>query len=87
MFNNKFGKTKENAMELAYYDAKVYKAAADLSRTTEAELRRLGVPFFAIDESLVAKEKEETAEGKVSKEELAVLKRRMLELLQDLCRD
>ncbi|CRG89798.1 hypothetical protein PISL3812_06837 [Talaromyces islandicus] len=81
--------TKENAVELAYHDAKVYKAAAELSRTTEAELRRLGVPFFAVDESLVlsATDKDTVVEGKISKEQLAVLKRRMLELLQDLCRD
>jgi aspartate aminotransferase-like enzyme len=92
-FNNKVLQTKENAAELAYHDAKVYKAAAELARSTEAELRRLGVPFFAIDESLVLNTTTTTAteaekgEGKISKEELAVLKRRMLELLQDLCRD
>ncbi|QKX62435.1 uncharacterized protein TRUGW13939_09596 [Talaromyces rugulosus] len=88
--------TEENAVELAYHDAKVYKAATDLSRTTATELRRLGVPFFAIDESLVivstdtnnTNTTEEEKEGKkISKQELAVLKRRMLELLQDLCRD
>ena len=64
-----------------------------MARVMETELRRLGVPFFCIDRGLVSTDEDEketsgaAEEGrpKISKEELDVLKRRVLDLLVDLC--
>lgn len=72
-----------------------------MARVMETELRRLGVPFFCIDRTLVSSTEEEDEKGggetsgaaedggkkatKISKEELDVLKRRVLDLLVDLC--
>lgn len=69
-----------------------------MARSMESELRRLGVPFFCINHTLVSTaeidEGETTSlpaeEGgkktkKISKEELEGLKRRVLDLLVDLC--
>jgi len=64
----------------------VYQAASKLSRDTEAELRRLGVPFFAIETRLVA-DKSPHSDEQISRDEVAALKRRTLDLLQDLCQD
>lgn len=68
-----------------------------MARAIESELRRLGVPFFCIDRALVTTEddtggttSESVAEEgaktkKISKEELEGLKKRVLDLLVDLC--
>jgi hypothetical protein len=65
-----------------------------------AELRGLKIPFFVIQKSLIQESSESQAieasstknnapEGslKVTKAELASFQRRMLELLQDLCKE
>jgi hypothetical protein len=91
--------SQENATELKAYDSKVYQASLDMARAMETELRRLGVPFFCIDRNLVSTDEDEKGGGstftlteeskakttKISKEELEVLKRRVLDLLVDLC--
>lgn len=62
------------------------------------ELRGLRIPFFAIRQSLIqelpgsdAAERtnniEKSQSSKVSKSELVSLQRRMLELLEDLCKE
>lgn len=61
------------------------------------ELRGLGVPFFSLRRDLIladdrGRELDKGLDngqrgGRISRGELAVLQRRMLELLQDLCRD
>lgn len=63
-----------------------------MSAATTAELARLGVPFFALDPTLIIKndEKKDDGErgdqqGKISRKEVEELKLRMLTLLQDLC--
>lgn len=114
---------EENEAELKNYDAKVYKASVDMARAMDAELRNLGIPFFAIKPSLVvpdeqknnngnkkdkevragedrshpslglssavgtAAERKDTSTTTISRTELLTLQRRMLELLQDLCKD
>jgi Protein of unknown function (DUF2458) len=60
-----------------------------MSRSMEAELRKLGVPFFcpsasATGASSKREEKEKEKEGGLSKDELDVLKKRVLDLLVDL---
>lgn len=63
------------------------------------ELRTLDVPFFCISKSLVDRETDKAEDehgpgrpdqekqGRLPVDELAALQRRMLELLQDLCRE
>lgn len=57
-----------------------------------SELRGLDIPFFALKQSLVV-ESDRPAEmdgldsGKVTKSELIELQRRMLGLLEDLCKE
>jgi hypothetical protein len=70
-----------------------------MARAMSTELRRLGVPFFCIDRALIStaedekKEESTTSAGteekakttKISTKELEALKRRVLDLLVDLC--
>jgi hypothetical protein len=57
-----------------------------------SELRGLDIPFFALKQSLVV-ESDRPSEvggldsGKVTKAELVELQRRMLGLLEDLCKE
>lgn len=89
---------KENQAELSNYDAKVYKASAQMADALAAELRGLKIPFFALKQSLIAESSvsgtaqdkdvlDDRASSKVSKSELVALQRRMLELLEDLCKE
>ena len=64
-----------------------------MSAATSADLARLGVPFFALDPTLIVindeqEKKEEVGgehRGKISRKEAEALKVRMLTLLHDLC--
>lgn len=44
---------EEDRAELSNYDAKVYKASADMAKALDSELRALGIPFFAVKHTLV----------------------------------
>lgn len=70
---------------------KVYKASVDMAKALDVELRRLGMPFFAIRPELIGSESSDgEAIGNptvIPKEELAKLQRRMLGLLEDLCKE
>lgn len=57
-----------------------------------SELRGLDIPFFALKQSLVVEsdrpsEVDGLGSGKVTKAELVELQRRMLGLLEDLCKE
>jgi len=93
---------EENEKELKYYDAKVYKSSVDLAKAVDSELRSLNIPFFALKHSLVATltEKDENTKTQpseigtptdrkdtISRDELLALQRRMLELLENLCKE
>jgi hypothetical protein len=90
-------KTKErDEEELQAYHKKVYRACKQMEESHERELRRLGVPFFGVRENLLradggdgdAEEKEgEGKDPRITKKQLAVLKRKMLEHLVDLYGD
>lgn len=97
---NTIQNTVQDREELANYDAKVYKASAQMADAMTAELRGLKIPFFVIQKSLIQESSEldsseaSSAQGngsegsfQVTKAELASLQRRMLELLQDLCKE
>lgn len=90
---------KENQAELATYEAKVYKASAQMADALAAELRGLKIPFFALRPSLIKESSsvsgtpqdknvlDDRDSSKVSRSELMALQRRMLELLEDLCKE
>ncbi|KAL3451298.1 hypothetical protein BJX65DRAFT_304700 [Aspergillus insuetus] len=92
---------EEDAAEIKNYDGKVYKASKEMANAMTLELRALHVPFFCIKQSLVAGEitaqKGEqsqghasvtgNSQGRISVDELSALQQRMLELLQDLCKE
>jgi hypothetical protein len=70
------------------YDAKVYKASAQMADAMAAELRGMGIPFFATRKSLAGRSEEATDdEAKLAPSELQDMQHRMLELLQDLCKE
>ncbi|PYI10550.1 hypothetical protein BO78DRAFT_393972 [Aspergillus sclerotiicarbonarius CBS 121057] len=101
--NKQISTAEEDLAELTNYDAKVYKASKQMSEAMGAELRTLRIPFFTIKKTLVSESTTKSPEvarqpsgnhydpGKqrllLSHEELSTLQLRMLELLQDLCRE
>ena len=64
---------------------------------TTTELQNLGIPFFGISVDMIIPDKSNSAsesedniskrKGKVSEKELGALQKRMVELLEDLCKD
>ncbi|KAL2843667.1 hypothetical protein BJY01DRAFT_248563 [Aspergillus pseudoustus] len=92
---------EEDAAEIQNYDGKVYKASKQMADAMIAELRALHIPFFCLKQSLIANGTTDQkmvqsqgsasatvdGQGRISVDELSALQRRMLELLQDLCRE
>ncbi|KAL2824603.1 hypothetical protein BDW59DRAFT_147188 [Aspergillus cavernicola] len=91
---------EEDLAEIQNYDAKVYKASKQMADAMLAELRGLNVPFFCVKRDLVTDEADndihssghgrgtlEKQDRTISIDELSALQHRMLELLQDLCRE
>ncbi|KAJ5180474.1 hypothetical protein N7492_003684 [Penicillium capsulatum] len=90
---------QEDRAEIQNYDAKVYRASVQMAEALTAELRGLRVPFFVLQRSMI--KDSSVAEGissksdgthldvgpKLTRLELVDLQRRMLELLQDLCKE
>lgn len=81
---------------------KVYKASIDMVTAMATELRNLGVPFFGVRSDLLGiTQLGETSPGyearndvvqrdskaRLKQDTLKKLQKRMLELLQDLCKD
>lgn len=90
--------TEENQSELRTYDDKVYRASVQMADAMTLELRGLGIPFFALRRGVVRDGSENGDGDKVgvgvgvgkqilNKDDLRILQRRVLELLQDLCRE
>lgn len=85
---------EENQAELKNYDAKVYKASTQMAEALILELRGLGIPFFSIKQSSILDRSPEGGQlsqsgnqPTVSRSDLSAFQRRMLELLQDLCKE
>lgn len=85
---------EENQAELKNYDSKVYKASRQMAEALTLELRALRIPFFSIKQSSIsdgsAKDGQLGQSGNqttLSKSDLSAFQRRMLELLQDLCKE
>ncbi|KAJ5553183.1 hypothetical protein N7494_002561 [Penicillium frequentans] len=86
--------TEEDQAELTNYDTKIYKASVQMVDALTAELRGHQIPFFVLKKSLVrgsasSEELNGTSdvEPKLSKSDLIDLQRRMLQLLEDLCKE
>jgi hypothetical protein len=88
------------AKELVAFDMKVYKAQSQMVAEMTARLRGHGIPFFGTKAELVrvkGKAKEKAGEDgshapkdenrTVDEADLVELQRKMLALLEDLCRD
>lgn len=98
-YSSRLQTDKENQTELANYDAKVYKTSAQMADAIHAELRGMKIPFFVLRRDLIQGSSTSALEAKgsnasagnetskVSKAELLALQRRMLELLEDLCKE
>ncbi|KAM5439243.1 hypothetical protein MferCBS31731_004664 [Microsporum ferrugineum] len=90
-------KPAEDELEIKRYDEKVYKASVEMSKALHSELKALGVPFFATKQELIQPvssddnsklaEVNGSTETCITEEETRQLRLRMLELLQDLCKD
>ncbi|KAK2873340.1 hypothetical protein FQN49_002436 [Arthroderma sp. PD_2] len=89
---------QEDELEIKQYDEKVYKASAEMTRALDSELKALGIPFFAIKQELIRSPSSDDSSSKqasinngtdncITQEEVALLRLRMLELLQDLCKE
>ncbi|OJD15119.1 hypothetical protein AJ78_04604 [Emergomyces pasteurianus Ep9510] len=82
---------EDDKIELDTYDKKVYKALTTMSKALDAELRGLGIPFFTIQHKLVDSSFEPASDSPSSEllkpDDLTALQLRMLQLLEDLCKD
>ncbi|KAK2747890.1 hypothetical protein FQN55_004767 [Onygenales sp. PD_40] len=82
---------EDDKLEVDTYDTKVYKALTSMSKALDAELRSLGIPFFCIQHKLVSPTSttdSATASSELlSSDNLAALQRRILQLLEDLCKE
>ncbi|KAJ5938261.1 hypothetical protein N7454_004603 [Penicillium verhagenii] len=85
---------EEDQAELTNYDAKIYKASVQMADALTSELRGLQIPFFVLKKSLI-QDSLSSAEldgalggaSRLSKSDLQDLQRRMLGMLEDLCKD
>lgn len=84
--------------ELAAFDCKVYTAQEDMEAAMSAELKALGVPFFGTDQTLVVSDGTDLSEVQVpddrpkwsqlvTESHLLILRRRMVQHLEDLYRE
>ena len=79
--------------ELVDFDRKIHGELVRLTADSDRVLRRLGVPFFAIRHELMIKGDkevplgEQTGSGKLTKQELVELQKKMLLHLEDLFMD
>ncbi|KAL5001442.1 hypothetical protein BDV10DRAFT_182354 [Aspergillus recurvatus] len=94
---------EEDLAEIHNYDVKVHRASKQMADAMFIELKALDVPFFCINKNLIAGETVNQNpehqnssgpapctpddQGRLSVDELSALQRRMLELLQDLCKE
>ncbi|KAI9729742.1 MAG: hypothetical protein M1834_006693 [Cirrosporium novae-zelandiae] len=83
---------EEDKRELQQYDRKVYAASRDMEKGMGEELAGWGIPFFGViveekwvkggTRGVVAK-----ADERVRKQKLLVMRKKVVELLEDLCKE
>jgi len=87
----------ELAEELKTFDMKVYRAQTQMVKEMSVKLKGLGVPFFGTRTELVRTKAREDAPGydeasnqskeMIDEADLVELQRKMLVILEDLCRE
>ncbi|CZT15826.1 uncharacterized protein RCC_01662 [Ramularia collo-cygni] len=96
--NDKEHKQVDKAAELAEFDRKLYAAQQAMEAGMTTEMKRLGVPFFGTDPSLILEDGRDSPveplpEGHpkfspfVTETQLLMLRRKMMAHLEDLYRD
>ncbi|KAI9766444.1 MAG: hypothetical protein M1840_006551 [Geoglossum simile] len=90
---NSVSTPEQDAQELQAYDRKVYKASVDMTRKMVGDLGKLGIPFFCTNlargngaGSTLGGPLGGSESGRVGEQELVGLQRKMLVLLEDLCK-
>ncbi|KAI9833177.1 MAG: hypothetical protein M1819_003800 [Sarea resinae] len=94
---------EDDAAELKRYDMKVYIASREMVKAMTLELKNVGVPFFGTDPALVSKGGADPVRGglheatgesdggqageRIDDAELLKLQKRMLDLLEDMCKE
>ncbi len=89
---------EDDLAELKRYDIKVYKASVEMVTAMTAELANIGVPFFGMKSNVLKARQENDrsqdpdAAAAIGSEsthdrDLKKLQNRMLELLEDLCKE
>ena len=77
--------------ELDAFDKKVYKSMVQMAADFDGQLRKMGVPFYAIKHDLIVKDGEKSEDRakirKLEAKELRELQSRMLQHLEDLASD
>jgi hypothetical protein len=81
-------KTEDFAEELNVFDRKVHRVSVQMVKEMTAKLKSFGVPFFGTRSELVRAPGEAPGEEKkIDGEELVELQNKMIEILEDLCRE
>ncbi|KAI9757289.1 MAG: methylglyoxal reductase (NADPH-dependent) gre2 [Chaenotheca gracillima] len=87
---------EDNAREITMHNAKVYRASHDMVKAMSTEFKNLGIPFFGTQTRLVEKgralrDSEDQSyarlDGRIYEDDLLKLQRKMVEMLEDLCRE
>ena len=94
---------EEDLAEIARYDKKVHKACIDMVRATTAEFQVLGIPFYDIPPSSIIpnpgkdmnprklgpgyEDLAVNGQQRLKEEDVARLQKKILELLEDLCKE
>ncbi|KAH0536195.1 hypothetical protein FGG08_006903 [Glutinoglossum americanum] len=91
---------EQDAQELRTFEVKVYKASVEMAKAMSSDLKSLGVPFFGTKPNLVRRKGPGPVngvpvgggggpggeDGRIDDQELVKLQRKMLELLEDMCK-
>jgi hypothetical protein len=86
---------EEDRAELEKFDLKVYNASKQMMIFHAAELKRLGVPFFGVNPSLIITNmlqqtnaaRDPLSRALITQEELLDLQRKMIQYLEDMYKD
>lgn len=83
---------EDHEAELKRYDVKVHRAQGKMVQAMSEELKDLGVPFFGLRQALVREDHEKptgdkASDGRLVKKQVLELQRKMLNFLEELCKE
>jgi hypothetical protein len=86
---------EQDKAELDRFDLKVYKASQQMATAHNAELKRLGVPFFGVSPKHVVANalqqavaaRDPLSQAMITEGELVELQKKMVQYLEDLYKD